>query len=121
MIVSQFEGAPLSSLMMMFGVIQSMVLFIRTTFGDSSSSYGGLQNISFQGGCQGNGACPALLLIISMYLVLLMKEEGHTLVIHSPLSGIILLLVGFLFVDDTDLVVMGNKNDEDMMVHNHLQ
>ena len=50
-----------------------------------------------------------------------MKEEGHTSAIHSPLSGIVLLLVGFLFVDDTDLVVMGNKYDADIIVYNRLQ
>ena len=121
MLVSQREGAPLSSLMMMFGVIQSMVFFIRTTFGDSSSSYGGLQDIPFQGGCQGNGACPALWLIISMYLVLLMKEEGHASAINSPLSCIVLSLVGFLFVDDTDLVVMGDKYEEDIAIYHRLQ
>ena len=38
-----------------------------------------------------------------------MKEEGHVSKIRSPMSGIILTLVGFLFVDDTDLVIMGEK------------
>ena len=56
-----------------------------------------------------------------MYLVLLMKEEGHTSAINSPLSGIVLSLVGFLFVDDTDLVVMGNNYDADIIVYNRLQ
>ena len=121
MLVSQREDAPLSSLMMLFGIIQSMFFFIRTTFGDSSSSYGGLQDVPFQEGCQGNGACSALWLIISMYLVLLMKEEGHTSAINFPLSGIVLSLVGFLFVDDTDLVVMGDKYEEDMPVYHRLQ
>ena len=56
-----------------------------------------------------------------MYLVLLMKEEGHTSAINSPLSGIVLSLVRFLFVDDTDLIVMGNKYEEDMAVYYRLQ
>ena len=47
-LLCQREGAPLSSLMMIFGVIQSMIYFIRKTFGDSSTSYGGLQDIPFQ-------------------------------------------------------------------------
>ena len=50
-LLCQKEGVPLSSLMMMFGVIQSMSYFIRTTFGDSSTSYGGKQDIPFQGSC----------------------------------------------------------------------
>ena len=39
-LLCQREGAPASSLMMMFGVIQCMVYFIRTAFGDSTTSYG---------------------------------------------------------------------------------
>ena len=63
-LLCQREGAPLSSLLMMFGVIQSMTFYLRTTFGDSSLSYGGLQTTPFQGSCQGNGASPAMWLII---------------------------------------------------------
>ena len=94
-LLCQKEGAPLSSLMMMFGVIQSMTYFIRTTFGDSNTSYGGKQNVPFQGSCQGNGASPAIWLVLSMYLVLLMKEEGHDTTILSPISGVALVLIGF--------------------------
>lgn len=73
-LLSQKEGAPLSSPMMMFEVIQSMTYFIRTTFRDSNTSYGGKQNLPFQGSYQGNEASPAMWLVLSMYLVLLMKE-----------------------------------------------
>ena len=108
-LLCQKEGAPLSSCLMMFGIIQCMTYFIRTTFGDSKGSYGGHQETPFQGTCQGNGASPAIWLLISVYLVLLMKEEGHVSNIRSPMSGIVLTIVGFLFVDDTDLIVMGEK------------
>ena len=108
-LLCQKEGAPMSSLLMMFGTIQCMTYFIRTTFGDSQGSYGGHKDIPFQGTCQGNGASPAIWLLISIYLILLMKEEGHVSKIRSPMSGIVLTLVGFLFVDDTDLVIMGEK------------
>ena len=56
-----------------------------------------------------------------MYLVLLMKEEGHTTTVTSPLSGIALTLIGFLFVDDTDLVTMGTKGESDTSIYNQLQ
>ena len=71
------EDAHASSLMMMFDVIQCMIYFIRTSFGDSTTSYGGLQDITFQGSCQGNGACPGICLVIYIYKVLFMKEEGR--------------------------------------------
>ena len=41
-----------------------------------------------------------------------MKVEGHVYNIRSPMLGIVLTLVGFLFVDDIDLVVMGEKDEE---------
>ena len=56
-----------------------------------------------------------------MYLVLLMKEEGHTTTFTSPLSGITLVLMGFLFVDDTDLVVLATKDESDTAVYSRLQ
>ena len=120
-LLCQREGAPISSLMMMFGVIQSMVFYLRTTFGDSSLAYGGLQSVPFQGSCQGNGASPAMWLVISLYLVLLMKEQGHVSKVLSPISGITLTLIGFLFVDDTDLIVLGNHNDSEERIHSRLQ
>ena len=56
-----------------------------------------------------------------MYLVLLTKEEGHITTINSPLSGVALVLIGFLFVDDTDLVVLANKDEQDTSVYSRLQ
>ena len=75
---------------MMYGAIQSMVYYLRTTFGDSTKSYGGKETIPFQGSCQVNGASPALWLIVSIYLVLLMKDNGHTSKFQSAYTGVIL-------------------------------
>ena len=110
------EGAPLLSLLMMFRVIQCMIYFIRTTFGDSKMSYGGNHGILFQGTCKGNGTSPVIWLLISIYLVLMMKDEGHFLNIRSPMSEIVLTLVGVLFVDDMNLVVIGEKDEEETEV-----
>ena len=115
------EGAPISSLLLMFGAIQSMEFFIRTTFGESTNSYGGNQPIPFQGSCQGNGASPALWLVLSMYIVLLYKEAGHVSSCKSAYSGVVLGLMGFLFVDDTDLVIISNSEDSMNMVLTKLQ
>ena len=41
-LLCQREGSPIEPLIMMFGTIQSMCFFIRTTFGDSTGSYGGI-------------------------------------------------------------------------------
>ena len=98
-----------------------MVYFIRTKYGDSTSSYGGRQVVPFQGSCQGNGASPALWLVISMYLVLLMKDNGHCSNLQTAYSGLCFVLMGFLFVDDTDLVVIGEDTESEEDVHRKLQ
>ena len=105
----------------MFGAIQGMVYFLRTTFGDSKSSYGGRQDIPFQGSCQGNGASPAMWLMISMYLVLLARNEGHATTFKSTFSGLSIMLLGFLFVDYTDLVVLGDKEETAEQVIHKMQ
>ena len=50
-----------------------------------------------------------------------MKEEGHVSQVKSPLSVINLVLVRFLFVDNTDIVILGNKGDTNSIVHHILQ
>ena len=111
--LDQSKGAPTLSLIMIYWVIQCMVSFICTTFGESLGSYGGLQDTIFQGTCQGNGASPNIWLLISIYLVLLIKVEGHISQVSSPISGITLKMVGFLFIDETYLVEMVNKDEEE--------
>ena len=120
-LLSRNEGAPINPLLCMFGAIQGMTYFLRTTFGESTSSYGGRQQVPFQGTCQGNGASPAMWLMISMYLVLLAREEGHATKFTSAFSGITLMLIGFIFVDDTDLIVMGQPHDDAQVVITKMQ
>ena len=109
-LLSRNEGAPINPLICMFGAIQGMNYFLRTTFGDSKRSDVGRQKIPFQGSCQGNGASPVMWLMISMYLVLLAREEKHITTFSSAYSGLTIMLIDFLFVDDTNLVIMGNEN-----------
>ena len=49
--------------------IQMMVYFLRTAYGDSTTSYGGQQLVPFQGACQGNGGGPSMFLSVSIVLV----------------------------------------------------
>ena len=115
------EGAPMSTLLLMFGAIQSMEYFIRTTFGESTSSYGGPQAVPFQGFCQGNGASPAIWLVISMYLVLLLKQAGHSSTCTTAYSGVTFTLIGFLFVDDTDLILLGEDDESFASIRQRMQ
>ena len=60
-------------------------------------------------------------LMISMYLVLLAREEKHITTFSSAFSGLTIILIGFLFVDDTDLVIMGDESSNANDVINKMQ
>ena len=88
-----------------------MTYHVRTGHGELEGSYGGTREIFFQGTCQGNGASPAYWLSISMIMVLLMHKRGHATSIKYPITREQLKCMGFLFVDDTELIVIGKSND----------
>ena len=89
----------------MFNTIQKMKFFLRTAYGDSSQSYGGsTEQKIFQGVCQGNGAGPAVWIAMLLCLIRFMYRRRHESHIRSALSNVLITLLGFIFVDDTDLV-----------------
>ena len=50
-----------------------------------------------------------------------MKENGHTSQFVTTYSGVTLTLMGFLFVDDTDLIVLGEEDESADTVLTRLQ
>ena len=99
---------PKEAILAALGTIQKMKFYLRTNFGDSTTYYGGgEQGLPFQGGCQGNGGAPALWVAISVILIRVLREHGHVVEWTSAISQTVTMLIGFLFVDDTDLIVMG--------------
>ena len=56
-----------------------------------------------------------------MYLFLVIKEEGHNITILSPLASVTLVIIGFLFVDNNDLVVLAGKNEPVTSIYHQLQ
>ena len=67
---------------------------------------------------QGNGAAPALWLIISIFLVRHLHSKKVTTEISTPISRVILPLAALIFVDDTDLYVFnsGADNAEEVVI-----
>ena len=110
-LIARQEGLSLLPLLALFGTIQKMTYFVRTGHGESEGHYGGPQEIPFQGTCQGNGASPAYWLVVSMLMVLVMHKRGHAMSIRYPISDDWLKCMGFLFVDDTDLIVIGDGEE----------
>jgi hypothetical protein len=87
--------------------IQCMKYYLRTAFGDSDAFFISLDNVlAFQGSCQGNKGSPAFWLAVSAFLVCMLHWLGHVARIVSAISRSVLDVVGFLFVDDTDLMTV---------------
>ena len=105
----------------MFSIILCMTYFTHTTFSDSKGFYGEHQEKLLQETLWGNGTNPETWLLISVFLVLLLKEEAHVSSIRAPMSGVVLTLVGFLFVDDTDLVVVREKKGKEIAVYSRFK
>jgi hypothetical protein len=93
--------------------IQQMKYFLRTTFGDLEAFFNSLDNgLAFQGSCQGNKGSPAFWLAVSAFLVYMLNRLGHVARIILAMSRLVLEVVGFLFVDDTDLMTVARTKSE---------
>ena len=115
-ICCQRWNVPLPAIISALKTIQKMKFYLRTSFGDSEAHYGGGETgLPFQGGCQGNGGAPALWVAVSVILVRILKQHGHVVEWSSAISGTVTTLIGFLYVDDTDLITMAPSALSDPM------
>ena len=97
-------GVPQQSCHLLFGTLEHIQHFVRTTYGDSSSNYCGVRIRPLQGVGQGNGAGPAIWLVITIPLINMLRAEGYGFRFMSAISGESGFFVCYTFVDDTDLV-----------------
>jgi hypothetical protein len=89
---------------MLFGTLQDIRRYIRTSFGDSASSYGTIK-IPLQGVLlQENGAGPAIWLVVSIPIINMIRAEGFELKCCTPITDEEFHFVCYTFVDDTDLI-----------------
>jgi hypothetical protein len=59
----------------MFGSLQQMQHYVKTAYGISDTSYGGIE-IPLQGVLQGNGAGPAIWLLTSIPIINMLRRQG---------------------------------------------
>ena len=98
-------GFPIPPVECMLRSIQEMKHYIRTTFGDSQTYFSSQSNsIPFQGILQGNGAAPTIWVLISTPLLNMLRSANNGAHLQSSISKEPNHVVGFAFVDDTDLV-----------------
>jgi hypothetical protein len=109
----QRQGLQESEVVCMFSTLQNLEHQICTAYGDSSESYGGtVWTVPMQGVYQGNGAVPIIWAVISSPLLQIMKEEGFGTFFCTSITDDKIQLVGYAFVDDTDLVQTGKTGQE---------
>ena len=108
-------GVRQSDIANMFGTIQVMIHKVRTAFGDSNMTYAADNPdylIPVQGTGQGNGAGPSVWSIICSTIFEILRKEGFSSVFCYALSRGLYHLSGFAYVDDCDLIHLGNDVDE---------
>jgi hypothetical protein len=96
-------GVSKETCLMMFGTLAKVQHYIRTTYGDSDSSYTCIE-IPFQGCYQGNGAGPGIWLLVSIPIINMLKTAGFGFSVRTVLSQEEFSFVCYTFVDDSDVV-----------------
>ena len=104
----QRQGVAPENIICMFTTIQNLRHTVRTAFGDSDKSF--KQEIwaaPLHGVGQGNGAGPVIWAVVSSPILDLIRKEGIGTAFKMNISGNTIKVLGYSFVDDTDLVVGG--------------
>lgn len=99
-------GVTYAPLKVMFKAIAEMKYAVRTSFRDSTASVSGSLDNPVQGICRGNRARPAIWLVISLMLVQFMHKAGKVRHVMSSISGVVTAIMGFMFVDGTNLMIL---------------
>ena len=93
-----------------------MQIHLKTQFGDSETFYGNDPLHSFQGSCQGNGASPAIWLVVCLFLLKLLKRREQLSMMSSAITGEVINVIGLAYVDDADLVQMSGDKSIDSLL-----
>ena len=114
-------GLPKAPVQCMLKCIQHMKHYIRTSFGDSEEYFSSEHRaVPFQGILQGNGAAPTIWVLVSTPLLNMLRTAMNGAHIISPISSEQSHIVGYAFVDDTDLITIdmreNHRNTEDIMI-----
>ena len=100
-------GVPLAPVKCMLECIQEMKHNVRTGYGISDETFDTRDlEEKLQGILQGNGAAPTTWVLISTPLLNLLRKKGYGRKFCSPISNERTNLMGFAFVDVTDLILL---------------
>ena len=109
------QGLAESESVCMFSTLQHLEHTIRCAYGDSTKTYGNeLWAVPMQGVLQGNGAGPVIWAVVSSPILQIMRAKGYGTFFKASISGSEIRLVGYAFVDDTDLMQTARNWDENI-------
>jgi hypothetical protein len=111
-------GMPLLSLRSMFATLQHMEHFIQTAHGLSDSSFqaSAIHPTAIQGIGQGNGAGPQLWAAISTVVLNMLRSQGMGGYFEAPISRKTLHIVGYAYVDDTDIITYSSRLNNQQVI-----
>lgn len=99
------QGVPKAAARSAYITLQRAHHHISTGYGVSGPQYGGKrQDPPIQGEGQGNGKAPTTWALISAVLIEMMYRANHGAQLISAISAMMLWLVCFAFVNDTDVI-----------------
>ena len=104
-------GVNPSALSALLSTIQHMRHYVRTGHGDSEKYYTGDPGMTLQGGGQGNGAAGPMWVAVSLILISIMADFDIQSRCVAAISGICLIFSVIMYVDDSDLLLMGEEGD----------
>ncbi len=96
----------------MFQTLQEAQHFVHTAYGDSDTSFGGLDIIPMHGIGQGNGSSPAIWAVVSTPILNMLRQTNVGSFLRQPISLKPIRFSGFSFVDDTDTIQTARDNTE---------
>ena len=96
----------------MFTPLQYLQHTICCAYGNSDNTYGSdTWEKPMQGVYQGNGAGPIIWAVVSSPLLQILNEEGYGTFFQTALTNQPIRIVGYAFVDDTDLIQTAKESE----------
>ena len=96
-------GVDTTTCRVLFGTLQQIDHHVSTAYGTSPISYGGIE-LPLHGIGQGNGAGPAVWLVMTIPLINMLRTAGFGFRSRTPISQQAYRFACYTFVDDTDTV-----------------
>jgi hypothetical protein len=110
-------GCLFAPVVSMFKTLQSAAYKIQTIYGDSEITVQSPRTKPFQGVGQGNGCGPAIWVAVSAPIIQMLYTAGYGMTILSALSGTLVVVACFAFVDDTDVIHSRPKTTGEQIGH----